>query len=98
MRLSVNETGSNCMLVYKKLQIEQYWNVESERMKIIYHTSINQRKPGLSTLSSDKGDIRAKETDYRRQGGLLHNDKRTIHSEDTAILNACAPTIAVQNL
>lgn len=93
----VNATGSKCMPVYQKLQIE-YRNVESKRMKIIYHTSINQRKPGLSTLSSDKVDISAKEINYRRQGGPLHNDKRAIHPEDTAILNVCAPTVIVQNI
>jgi len=50
------------------LQILQYRQVKSKRIKNLYHANINQKKADLAILISDRGDFRAMNITRDREG------------------------------
>ena len=60
--------------------------------KKIFHTSIDQKKPGVAILISDKIDLKTKAVKRDKEGHYIMI-KGSIQEEDIKIINIYAPNI-----
>ena len=65
---------------------------ESEGLKKIFHTNVDQKKAGVAILISDKIDFQIKAVKRDKEGHYIMI-KGSVQEEDIAIINIYAPNI-----